>query len=106
MWRRLEAAARKAKLEVEKQFLDQEHEMRRLQLMKEISIAEAEENAMKTILNKENETNTAGHARQKPLNDAAAKDNKINDKIKYEDIKNGNQQSIKWAWGQADKPRT
>ncbi|KAK2547130.1 hypothetical protein P5673_033095 [Acropora cervicornis] len=59
MSRRLEAGARKAKLEVEKKFLDQEHEMRRLQLMKEISIAEAEKNVMNTILNKESETTTA-----------------------------------------------
>ena len=29
--RRIEAAARKAKLEVEKQFLEQDHEMRKLQ---------------------------------------------------------------------------
>ena len=87
MSRRLEAAARKAKLEVEKQFLDQEHEMRRLQLMKEISIAQAEENAMKTILNEESEANTAGRASRKPLIDAAVRDNEIKDKIKYEDIK-------------------
>ncbi|XP_015760837.1 PREDICTED: uncharacterized protein LOC107339998 [Acropora digitifera] len=85
MSRRLEEAARKAKLEVEKQFLYQEHEMRRLQLMKEISIAQAEE--MKTILNEESEANTAGRTSRKPLIDAAVRDNEIKDKIKYEDIK-------------------
>ena len=61
--------------------------MRRLQLMEEISIAEAKENAMKTILNKESETTTAGRASWKPPIDAAVKDNKIKDKFKYEDIK-------------------
>ena len=86
MSRRLEAAARKAKL-VEKQFLDQEHEMRILQLMKEISIAQAEENAMKTILNEESEANTASRACRKALIDAAVRYNEIKDKIKYEDIK-------------------
>lgn len=53
--RRIEAAARKARLEVERQFLDQGHEIRRLQLLKEISVAEAEVNAMKRILNKDND---------------------------------------------------
>jgi len=60
--RRLEAAARKAKLEVEKHFLEQQHEMRKLQILKEISVAEAEENVMKRILNEGSEMNTNCHA--------------------------------------------
>ena len=89
--RRLEAAARKAKLEVEKQFLEQEHEMRKLQILKEISIAEAEENVMKRILNEESEMNTNGLASRKPLIDPDDKDNdkdnKIKDEVKSEDVK-------------------
>ena len=82
--RRLEAAARKAKLEVEKQFLEQEHEMRKLQILKEISIAEAEENVMKRILNEESEMNTNGLASRKPLIDPDDKDNDKDNKIKDE----------------------
>ena len=41
--KRIEAATRKAKLEVEMKFLEQELELRRLQLMKDISLANAEE---------------------------------------------------------------
>ena len=88
---RLEAAARKAKLEVEKQFLEQEHEMRKLQILKGISIAEAEENVMKRILNEESEMNTNGLASRKPLIDPDDKDNdkdnKIKDEVKSEDVK-------------------
>ena len=80
--RRLEAAARKAKLEVEKQFLEQEHEMRKLQILKEISIAEAEENVMKRILNEGSKVNTNGHASRKPLIDCDDKDNDERNKIK------------------------
>ena len=36
--------------------------MRKLQILKEISIAEAEENVMKRILNEGSKVNTNGHA--------------------------------------------
>ena len=75
-------AARKAKLEVEKQFLEQEHEMRKLQILKEISIAEAEENVMKRIVNEGSEVNTNAHASRKPLIDCDDKDNDERNKIK------------------------
>jgi len=52
--KRIEAATRKAKLEVEMKFLDQELKLRRLQLMKDISLANAEEDAMKRILEEDN----------------------------------------------------
>ena len=48
--RRVQAATRNAKLEVEMKFLQQEFELRRLQLMKDISSANAEEEAIKGIL--------------------------------------------------------
>ena len=50
---RLEAAAKSARLRAEIDFLDQERELRRLQLLKEVSIAEAEERAMKRIIDGE-----------------------------------------------------
>ena len=50
---RLEAAAKGARLKTEMEFLDSENELRRLQLIKEIVIADAEESAMKTILDEE-----------------------------------------------------
>ena len=88
--RRIEAAARKAKLEVEKQFLEQEHEMRKLPLLKEISVAEAEENAMKRILNEDNDDHkTDSHANRKPPIDTVkeddCKDNLSGDKFTYQE---------------------
>ena len=50
---RLEAAAKGARLKTEMEFLDSENELRRLQLIKEIAIADAEESAMKNILDEE-----------------------------------------------------
>lgn len=50
---RLEAAAKTARLKTEMEFLERENEMRRFQLMKEIAIADAEENAIKGILDEE-----------------------------------------------------
>lgn len=47
--KRIEATTRKVKLDVEMKFLDQELELRRLQLMKDVSLANAEEDAMKRI---------------------------------------------------------
>ena len=88
--RRIEAAAGKAKLEVEKQFLEQEHEMRKLQLLKEISVAEAEENAMKRILNEDNDDHkTDSHTNRKPPIDTVkeddCKDNLSGDKFTYQE---------------------
>ena len=54
--KRVEAATRKAKLEVEMKFLEQDLEIRRIQLMKDISLATAEEDAMKRILEEDNES--------------------------------------------------
>ena len=65
-----------------KQFLEQEHEMRKLQILKEISIAEAEENVMKRIVNEGSEVNTNAHASRKPLIDCDDKDNDERNKIK------------------------
>lgn len=48
--KRVEAATRKAKLEVEMKYLEQDLEIRRIQLTKDISLASAEEDAMKRIL--------------------------------------------------------
>ena len=59
--KRIEAATRKAKLEVEMKFLEQELELRRLQLMKDISLANAEEDAMKRILEED--------TKSKPISD-------------------------------------
>ena len=56
--------------------------MRKLQILKEISIAEAEENVMKRILNEGSEVNTNGHASRKPLIDCDDKDNDERNKIK------------------------
>ena len=56
--------------------------MRKLQILKEISIAEAEENVMKRILNEGSEVNTNGHASRKPLIDRDDKDNDERNKIK------------------------
>ena len=65
--------------------------MQRLQILKEISIAEAEENVMRRILNEESEMNTNGHTSRKPLIDPDDKDNdkdnKIKDEVKSEDVK-------------------
>lgn len=48
--KRVEVATRKAKLEVEMKYLEQDLEIRRIQLTKDISLASAEEDAMKRIL--------------------------------------------------------
>ena len=73
--RSIEAAARKAKLEVEKHFLEKDHEMRKLQLSKEISLAEADENAMNRILKEENnDLKTNSHADRKSLIGTAKED--------------------------------
>ena len=53
--KRVEAATRKAKLEVEMKFLEQDLEIRRNQLMKDISLATAED-AMKRILEEDNKS--------------------------------------------------
>ena len=50
---RLEAAAKGARLKTEMEFLDSENELRRLQLIKEIAIADAEESAMKNMIDEE-----------------------------------------------------
>ena len=92
--RRIEAAARKAKLEVERQFLDQEREIRKLQLLKEISVAEAEENAMKRILNEDNDLETDGHADKETqighvkVIDSKDKTSGDNDELKLTDDQN------------------
>ena len=54
--KRVEAATRKAKLEVEMKFLEQDLEIRRIQLMKDISLATAEEDAMKRILEEDDKS--------------------------------------------------
>ena len=48
--KRVEASTRKAKLEVEMKFLEHELKIKRIQLMKDISLASAEEDAMDRIL--------------------------------------------------------
>lgn len=53
--RRIDAATRKAKLEVEVKFLEQELEARRFQLVKDISLANGEEDAIKRILEEDHE---------------------------------------------------
>ncbi len=50
---RLEAAARTARLKAEVTFLERDNEIRRIQLMKDIAIAEAEEKAIKETLEQE-----------------------------------------------------
>ena len=57
--------------------------MRKLQLLKEISVAEAEENVMKRILHEDNDDHkTDGHANRKPPIDTvkAAGDNLLMNK--------------------------
>ena len=56
--------------------------MRKLQILKEISIAEAEENVMKRIVNEGSEVNTNAHDSRKPLIDCDDKDNDERKKIK------------------------
>ena len=51
--RRASAAARVARLEVEKKFVDKESEIRKIQLSKKIAMANAEEIAMKKIVDEE-----------------------------------------------------
>lgn len=51
---RVEAAAKSARLRAEMEFLNEETEVRRLQLMKDIAIANAEERAIKQVLDEEN----------------------------------------------------
>ena len=75
--------------------------MRKLQMLKEISSAEAEENVMKRILNEESEMNTNSHASRKPSIDPDDKDNdkdnKINDEVKSEDVKTEIKDQLKGA---------
>ena len=53
MSKRVEAAARAAKLKVEMKYLDHETNLRRIQLEKEIALADAEEEAIKLVMNDE-----------------------------------------------------
>ena len=53
MSKRVEAAARAAKLKVEMKYLDHETNLRRIQLEKEIALADAEEEAIKLVMNEE-----------------------------------------------------
>lgn len=50
---RLEAAARTARLKAEMTFLERDNEIRRIQMMKDIAIAEAEEKAIKETIEQE-----------------------------------------------------
>ena len=60
-----------------KKILEQEHEMRKLQLLKEISVAEAEEYAIKRILNEDNDDlKTDGHANWKSPIDTVKEDDR------------------------------
>jgi SMC interacting uncharacterized protein involved in chromosome segregation len=54
---RLEAAAKSARLRAEIDFLEHEGELRRLQLLKEASIADAEERAFKRIIDEDQISN-------------------------------------------------
>ena len=53
MSKRVEAAARAAKLKVEMKYLDHETNLRRIQLEKEIALADTEEEAIKLVMNDE-----------------------------------------------------
>ena len=53
MSKRVEAVTRAAKLKVEMKYLDHETNLRRIQLEKEISLAGAEEEAIKLVMNEE-----------------------------------------------------
>ena len=53
MSKRVEAATRAAKLKVEMKYLDQETNLRRIQLEREIALADAEEEAIKLVMNEE-----------------------------------------------------
>ena len=53
MSKRVEAAARAAKLKVEMKYLDHETNLRRIQLEREIALADAEEEAIKLVMNEE-----------------------------------------------------
>ena len=53
MSKRVEAAARAAKLKVEMTYLDHEANLRRIQLEKEIALADAEEEAIKMVMKDE-----------------------------------------------------
>lgn len=74
----IEAATRKAKLEVKMKFLEQELELRRrrLQLMKDISLANAEEDAMKRILE---EDNIKPISDRKPISEDERKEDYVDD---------------------------
>lgn len=65
--RRIEVATRKAQLEVEMNFLDQELQLKKLQLMKDISMANAEEDVMKRILEEDKLINTDCQGNRKPI---------------------------------------
>ena len=54
---RIEAAAKSARLRAEIEFLEHDKELRRLQLLKEVSIADAEEKAFKRLLDEEQTSN-------------------------------------------------
>ena len=54
---RIEAAAKSARLCAEIKFLEHDKELRRLQLLKEVSIADAEEKAFKRLLDEEQTSN-------------------------------------------------
>ena len=53
MSKRVEAATRAAKLKVEMKYLDQETNLRRIQLEREIALADAKEEAIKLVMNEE-----------------------------------------------------
>ena len=59
MSKRVEAAVKAAKLKVEMKYLDHETNLRRIQLEREIALADAEEEAIKLVMNKEGKNSLA-----------------------------------------------
>ena len=67
---RLEAAAKSARLRAEMEFFERDNEIRRLQLMRDIAIASAEENAIKEILDEEIAAKQPENTAKQPENTA------------------------------------
>ena len=59
MSKRVEVAAKAAKLKVEMKFLDHETNLGRIQLEREIALADTEEEAIKLVMNKEGKNSLA-----------------------------------------------
>ena len=59
MSKRVEAAARAAKLKVEMKYLDHETNVRKIQLEREIALGDAEEEAIKLVMNEERKNGLA-----------------------------------------------